>query len=45
MPYECEFDFMCGREFATMDERDRHEREDHTWIEPDALTSEDKEDE
>jgi hypothetical protein len=33
MAYECEFDFMCGREFATMDERERHEREDHEWSE------------
>ena len=31
--WECEFDFMCGREFATMDERDDHERKDHVWEE------------
>jgi hypothetical protein len=29
--YECEFDSMCGKEFKTMDERDRHERVDHNW--------------
>ena len=33
-PWACEFDMQCGEQFETMDERDRHEREDHEWNEP-----------
>lgn len=27
--FECDFDPMCGQEFASRDDLDRHEREEH----------------